>query len=187
MFNQKEYAKKYYQNHKEKMDEQKKKWNREHREILLGQKKQWYRNNKEYYKKYHQEHKKERNEYDRNRRKTNLKYKINHNLKGEIRKSLKCNKNSKYWENLVGYTLVELAKRLGRTIPEGYTWQDYINGELQIDHIIPISAFNFTKPEHPDFKKCWALSNLQLLPARENILKSNKLNKPFQPALKIEL
>ena len=47
------------------------------------------------------------------------------------------------------------------------------------------SAFNFSKPEHIDFKRCWSLENLRLLPAMENIKKHNKLFKPFQPALKI--
>jgi len=70
-------------------------------------------------------------------------------------------------------------------MPKGYCWQDFLEGKLHIDHKIPISAFNFTKSEHIDFKRCWALSNLQLLPARENIIKSNHLSKPFQPALKI--
>ena len=45
--------------------------------------------------------------------------------------------------------------------------------------------FNFTKPEHPDFERCWALKNLRLLTAKENNIKRAKLAKPFQPALKI--
>jgi len=34
-------------------------------------------------------------------------------------------------------------------------------------------------------KRCWALSNLRLLPAKENMIKHNKLDRPFQPALRI--
>jgi hypothetical protein len=63
--------------------------------------------------------------------------------------------------------------------------QDYIDGRLHLDHIIPLDAFNFTKPTDIDFQRCWALSNLQLLPADENIQKSNKISKPFQPNLAI--
>ncbi|MBA7551803.1 hypothetical protein ES705_44352 [subsurface metagenome] len=70
-------------------------------------------------------------------------------------------------------------------MPAGYTWQDFLSGELHIDHIIPISAFNFTKPEHTDFKRAWALENLRLLPAKENMIKHDRLDRPFQPALKI--
>ena len=46
-------------------------------------------------------------------------------------------------------------------------------------------VFNFSKPEHPDFKRCWALKNLRLLPAEENRKKGSKLINPFQPALEI--
>jgi len=102
-----------------------------------------------------------------------------------INLSLKGNKKGRHWEDLVGYTLKKLKNRLQKTMPEGYTWQDYMDGKLHIDHIIPKSIFNFTKPEHPDFKRCWALENLRLLPAKENQEKSNKLKKPFQSALKL--
>ena len=72
-----------------------------------------------------------------------------------------------------------------KTIPESYTWKDYLEGRLQIDHKIPISVFNFSEPEHTDFKRCWTLKNLRLLPARENLMKNAKLTRPFQPALKL--
>jgi len=129
--------------------------------------------------------KEQRNAYLKNKRKINLKFNLNRRMVSGIGTSLKINKAGRKWETLVGYTLEDLIKRLKKTMPEGYTWQDYMEGRLHIDHCIPISVFNFTKPEHPDFQRCWALSNLQLLPARENIIKRNKLSRPFQPALKI--
>jgi len=104
-------------------------------------------------------------------------------ISSSIRIMLKGNKQGRHWEDLVGYELNDLIKRLKKTIPKGYTWQDYLDSKLHIDHIIPVSVFNFTKPEHLDFKKCWALKNLQLLPAKENLEKHNKLDKPFQPCL----
>lgn len=36
-----------------------------------------------------------------------------------------------------------------------------------------------------DFKRCWALRNLQLLPAKDNLRKNAKIGKPFQPSLGI--
>lgn len=112
-----------------------------------------------------------------------LKGNLNSRMAGGIYKSLKGGKAGKSWEVLVGFGFFELKERLKRTIPEGFTWQDLMDGKLHIDHIIPISAFNFEKPEHADFRRCWALSNLQLLPARENLRKSAKLTRPFQPSL----
>jgi len=150
---------------------------------------QWYLDNKEkadskkY--KYAQEHKKERNEYLRNKYKTDLKFNLNIKIQKIIGSSLKGNKNGRHWEDLVGYNLKDLIKHLNKTMPNGYYWNDVLTAKLHIDHIIPISAFNFTQPKHTDFKRCWALSNLRLLPAKENIRKSNKITKPFQPALAI--
>jgi len=100
-----------------------------------------------------------------------------------IRSTLKGNKNYRSWESIVGYTKESLIKRLRLTMPDGFSWSDFMEGDLHIDHIIPISKFNFEKPEDDDFKRCWSLKNLQLLPATENMFKSNKLEKPFQPSL----
>ncbi len=102
-----------------------------------------------------------------------------------MRHPLKGNKNGRHWEDLVGYNLEKLKTHLENTMPEGYTWQDFMNGKLHIDHIIPISAFNFDKPEHIDFRKCWNLNNLRLLPAKDNLSKNDKLGKSFQPSLKL--
>jgi len=146
-----------------------------------------YKNNLEYYRKYHQGHKKERNEYERNRYKTDLKFNITKKMSKRIRDSLKDNKNGRRWEDLVGYNLNKLVNRLKKTIPRGYTWVDYLEKRLHIDHIIPKSAFNYTRPENPDFKRCWALNNLRLLPKKENLNKHNKLDKPFQPTLQISI
>jgi 5-methylcytosine-specific restriction endonuclease McrA len=99
--------------------------------------------------------------------------------------ALKGNKAGRRWETLVGYTLNDSMKHLKKTMPEGYCWQDFLQGELHIDHKVPKSVFNYTKPEHIDFKRAWASSNLQLLPAKENLIKHNKLTRPFQPALQI--
>ena len=117
----------------------------------------------------------------------NEQYKIgrlNSRMGSEIRHSLNNNKNNRHWESLVNYNCNSLMKHLKSTMPKGYTWDDYLKGELHVDHIDPISAFNFSKPEHADFKRCWALSNLRLLPAKENMVKKNKLVRPFQPSLK---
>lgn len=142
-------------------------------------------NNKEYYKKYRNDHKKENRNWQNIRWKTNIKYKLNKSMSYQINFSLKGNKAGRRWEMLLGYNINILIKHLKKTIPMGYCWQDYLDGKLHIDHIIPISVFNYETPEHSDFKRCWALKNLRLLSAKENIIKSDKLFKPFQPALKI--
>ena len=67
----------------------------------------------------------------------------------------------------------------------GMTWETHGKYGWHIDHKIPISAFNFESPKDLDFKKCWALINLQPMWAKENIRKGAKVEKPFQPSLTI--
>ena len=63
------------------------------------------------------------------------------------------------------------------------TWENY--GKWHLEHKIPISVHNFTRSGHEDFKRCWALKNLQPMWAIENFEKHDKLTKHFQPSLLI--
>jgi len=121
--------------------------------------------------------------YNKRRYKSNPKFRLGANISLSMRLSLKGQKNGRHWEILVGFTLDELKKHLEKQFTYGMAWNNY--GEWHIDHKIPIVVFNFTKPEHTDFKKCWALKNLQPMWARENISKKDKLTKHFQPSLLI--
>ena len=161
-----------------------KQWYKNNRDKAIAAHEKWRINNRELSRNTQRAYQNKRNEEDL---RYNLSGKISRAIGQSLRRTklIKGNKNGRHWEDLVGYKLIDLIKRLKKTMPEGYNWQDFLDGKLHIDHKIPISAFNYTIPENPDFRKCWALENLRLLPARENIIKSNKLTKPFQPCLKI--
>ncbi len=111
------------------------------------------------------------------------KNKLNKNIGTSIGISLKGNKGGCHWETLVGYKLDDLKYHLQKKFLPGMNWGNY--GMWHIDHIIPISAFNFEGPEDIDFKRCWSLKNLRPLWATENIKKHAKLNSSFQPSLRI--
>jgi 5-methylcytosine-specific restriction endonuclease McrA len=187
------YQKKYYENNREKHIKDATQWNKDNPEKVKGYLKTYYQNNckkikekiEQYQKNNHKKIRDREREYKDRKRKTDLRYNLNWKIEILMSKCLKGNKKGKKWCDLVGYSVDDLIKHLEKTILEMYCWQDFLKGRLQIDHIIPISAFNFTEPEHIDFKRCWSLENLQLLPAKENRIKSNKLTKPFQPALLI--
>jgi len=204
MFNQKEYdkqwlkdnpeyMKQYYLNHKKEIDEHDKQYYIDNKEKIKERMRQYYINNKESFLKKvkswrlsNKEKMKEYNkQYVKNKRKTDLKYNLGNRMSIAIGKSLKGNKAGRKWETLVGYTVNDLIKHLKKTMPKGYCWQDYIEAKLHLDHIIPKSIFTFDRPKYIDFKRCWALNNLQLLPAKENLIKNAKLTRPFQLALKI--
>ena len=97
--------------------------------------------------------------------------------------SLRHIKNGRKWQALAGYTISELRKHLEKRFTEGMTWELFLSGRIHIDHIIPITAFNYKTSEDRDFKRCWALKNLRPMWANENISKSDRLVKHFQPSL----
>jgi 5-methylcytosine-specific restriction endonuclease McrA len=76
---------------------------------------------------------------------------------------------------LVDYSLEDLKKYLESKFDGFMNWKNY-GSYWHIDHITPIDYFNITSTTCEDFKKCWSLSNLQPLEAKENIKKSNKLS-----------
>ena len=114
------------------------------------------------------------------------KFKLRSRMSTAIYLSIRDNKNGRPWESLVGYTLNDLKSHLEKQFQTGMAWKNYGKKGWEIDHIIPIKAHNFTAPEHEDFKRCWALDNLQPLWASENCAKGAKLKKHFQPRLQME-
>ena len=107
--------------------------------------------------------------------------KINMRMRVSIGKALKGNKLNRKWAELVGYNAEKLKKHLEKLFLPGMGWHNY--GKWHIDHIIPKSKFNYKNPEDPDFKRCWALNNLQPLWARDNLVKHDRLDSPMQPSL----
>lgn len=170
----KEYMKEYYQDNKERIKDKVKEWRENNPEKCKENRSRWKRENSKKIKL-----------LLKNRGKTDIKFNLNHRIRAAIRLSLKGNKAGRHWEDLVGYTLNELKTRLTSTLPKGYTWQDFLEGKLHVDHKVPISAWDYDKPEQINFQRCWSLKNLRLLPAKENLIKGSKLLRPFQPVLKI--
>ena len=104
-------------------------------------------------------------------------------ISSHIRQSLKGTKSHRPWEGLIGYTVNDLKRYLEKQFSDGMSWDNYGLRGWHIDHIIPISVFNFEKAEDIDFKRCWALNNLRPLWATHNLKKGNKIDKQFQPSL----
>jgi hypothetical protein len=118
------------------------------------------------------------------RRRLDVKARLAHSMQSGITSSIQSgSKGGRHWEFLTGYTINELKNHLEKRFKNGMAWENY--GTWHIDHKIPISAFHFETPDDIDFRKCWALENLQPLWSEENQRKYNKLINPFQPSLAI--
>lgn len=152
----------------------KKQW--EHNHLKEGgiRKKQWIQRNPEYNKEYTKTPKaKERiRRYYGQRRKNDPKFRLNQNIANYIGQSLKGKKAGRKWESLVGYTLEDLVEHLEKKFDEKMNWEN-CGSYWHIDHIKPRSLFKYTSSDEIEFKKCWALENLQPLEKIANLKKSD--------------
>lgn len=127
-----------------------------------------------------------RNEYWKNRRKTDINYRLERNISNAIYKILKNNKANLSVKNYLPYTAEELKKHLESQFKSWMTWDNWGVYNLktwddndsstwtwQIDHIIPKISFTYNSMEDDNFKKCWGLNNLQPLSSKENIIKGD--------------
>lgn len=192
----KQYEKQYYRDNKEYKKQYRKKWGKDNKELCKQYSRQWKKNNKDKVnkmcKKYRDTHPEERaitllNYKLRNPEKakeikrksykkirSTIKGNLNHRIGKAIRRALGSNKHRKHWEELTGYTIENLRKHLESKFMEGMDWDKFLSGNIHIDHIIPISLWEFKTPEDREFKQCWALCNLQPLWAEDNMSKGNR-------------
>lgn len=110
---------------------------------------------------------------------------LNHRMSSAMRCALQMAKGGRSWEALVGYTIEDLQRHIESKFQPGMNWDRLMGGQIHIDHIIPKSKFNYSKPEDPEFRKCWALENLRPMWARKNLSKGNKILEPSQIPLGI--
>jgi len=112
------------------------------------------------------------------KRKNNIMLRIGDNISSSIGYHLKSNKllkNRVHYEYLIVSTIQEIIEHLKKNFLPGMTIENYGRGGWVIDHIIPISFFNYTSIDDIEFKYCWAIDNLQPLWDRDNIKKNDKI------------
>jgi len=90
-----------------------------------------------------------------------------------MRRGLTSGKQTGVFRHLP-YTLDDLFLHLGKSMPDGYSWGDL--ADMHIDHIQPVSSFDIKEIGDEEFMRCWALDNLQLLSAEDNMRKGAKLD-----------
>jgi hypothetical protein len=121
------------------------------------------------------------NAWHKEYRKTNPKFRLNANIHKAISTSLVGAKKGRSWEAIVGYDIEDLRGHLEKQFTDGMSWDNY--GEWHVDHKIPLAVHNFISPDDIDFKRAWALSNLQPMWGHDNRVKHTTIDKPFQPSL----
>lgn len=131
------------------------------------------------------DHKEYRRRYEQMLRENSPEYRLRHSVGRALSKALLDGKGGSATFDIVGYSAEELKAHLERNFTTGMTWGNY--GDWHIDHIIPVSAFNIETVDDMDFKRCWALANLQPMWASQNMSKGAKLTESFQPSLPLRI
>ena len=185
----KNYKDKYYQEHKEEYKqyrESRKEYLKEYfkqnyekkREEKIEKKRIYYSEHKDIFKKYQEEHKSERNEYKKQLYKLKYKNGTLFKLKQQYRNIiLKAFKRFGYSKNTQAYKILgcdyeTFMKHLKTTFKNnyGYEWDEI--EPVHIDHIIPLSTIK----SEEDLLRLNHYSNLQLLKAKDNLDKSDKID-----------
>jgi len=167
--------KRHYERHKDKILKQTSEWQKKNPQKVKERNERWLKKHPGYSafntKRWRRNNRDRFNKWSRNYNKIPKK-RIYHSMSANIKHCLKNKKNGYHWEDLVGYTVYDLKKYLESQFTDGMTWDNY--GKWHIDHIKPVSWFNFTSYEDREFKQCWSLDNLQPLWAKDNLSKGNK-------------
>jgi hypothetical protein len=160
-----------------------KKWVNKNKEHLSNYYKQWAKENRDYLREKHTEWRDDNREhvreygrqYERERRANDPKYRLAARTRTAVYTCLKEAKVDKYRSTfeILGYSIEELMEHLEKQFTGDMTWDNY--GEWHVDHVIPMSSFEFETTEDEGFKGCWKLSNLQPLWGPDNLSKGSKL------------
>jgi hypothetical protein len=166
----KEYNERYYSKNKDKIKKRLKEWYLENKE----KRKERYKENSRM--NYYKDKKKKMAKvmaYQKIKNKTDINWILRKRLRGRLQKALKGIIKSKRTMELLGVPHLDFLKAwLQSQFKEGMTWE---NRHLwHIDHIIPCSSFDLTKPEEQ--AKCFHYTNLQPLWASENLSKGNRIS-----------
>lgn len=113
----------------------------------------------------------ERKRYRKERFKVDVSFTLRHRVGVAVRAALSGRRKSRPTFDLLGYSVEDLRAHLVARFRDGMTEADLLSGRVHIDHIRPVSSFNITSDQCDDFKKCWALENLQPLWALDNLRK----------------
>ena len=103
------------------------------------------------------------------RRRSDPKRVLSNRIGVALRSVLK-GKDGQSWQDLLGYSADDLKAHIERQFLPGMNWSNI--RDWHIDHIVPVSSFEFDSLDDPELRACFALSNLRPMWARENMSKN---------------
>jgi len=164
----------YYESNQAEIKRKHKEYRENNKDKISKSNKEW--RSKDSSKEYSRAYKRE---WQRERLAKDPAFKLRRNVSRLI--NFKINKNSKSSFKYLPYTVQELKAHLESQFEDWMTWDNWGKYRVdswndndkstwtwQVDHIICQADLPYDSMEHPNFKKCWALSNLRPYSAKQN-------------------
>lgn len=165
-------ASEYAKTHRKEQNARAKKFYYKHKEKLLAKMKIFRENNPQIKKMWDQKWKQKNANYKKNRRDTDIQFKLATNLRSRLCHALKLTKGGSSIKDL-GCSISELKQHLESKFQPNMTWENYGRNGWHIDHIKPLSSFDLTNRKQ--FLEACHYTNLQPLWAKDNIRKHNHI------------
>lgn len=145
-----------------------KRWRETHKKQCAQRCKEWYDANKT--KDSYEKHRSRRRLYKKQRKESDLNFKILCNLRIRLWHAVKNGQKRGKTLELLECSIEELRTHLESLFFPGMSWENY--GEWHIDHKIPLASFDLTDSEQ--LKQAGHYKNLQPLWAKDNFIKGDK-------------
>ena len=132
---------------------------------------EWVANNKEH-------HNEWQREYFKNLARTDPDYALTKRCRGRILAALKSGYKAAKTAELLGTTIEHFREYITQQFVDGMTWEAFMNGKIELDHIKPVASFDFSNPINQYI--CFNYRNHQPLWCADNRSKSDKWSKTNQ-------
>ena len=175
------YKKDYYEENKEELNKKRREYYSEHQEELKKKGQEYYLKYREYINNRNREYaiknrdrlRKAHQEWERNKRKTDINFRLTQLLRHRLWLALNGNLRVDKTLNLLGCSIEDFKKYLESKFKKGMNWNNYGRGGWHIDHIKPCASFDLSKEKEQ--RKCFFYLNLQPLWELENLKKGSKI------------
>ncbi len=107
-----------------------------------------------------------RKQYENNRRRVDINFKLAHTLRKRLLSAIKINQKTGSAVRDLGCTIPEFKSYIESLFQPGMTWENHSMHGWHIDHIIPLAAYDLTDREQ--FLKACHYTNLQPMWAKDN-------------------
>jgi len=114
---------------------------------------------------------KRRKERLKNDPRLRLRRNVSMTVRDALKRQLRSKNGTSTFEYLP-YTPLQLMEHIESQFDEHMSWDNY-GSYWQLDHIVPQAALIYDSLTHPNFAKCWDLSNLQPLEKSKNASKGS--------------